>query len=636
MTSEEFTPQPKNSLPGASEAPAELSALSEPAEAQASTTETTLNTSISPGPHERPRLQEPPQAQGIPQHKAQHEMPPSAPQGLPSTRTAESGTPQVIPTDSTPAPGSPSTSVSSAASSSAPASTPTAVSPRHLSLSGVRPLNAEPTRPTPAFSGFLPPSSTGRATPSTPNPSTQTPTAPTQAVPTQAAPATPATPQAVAPQAVAPLPPLPTSHNIPPQAYSGESTSEAQDAPPFAYIPSEQIFATPDILQPQPRKKRRWGRIILIIFLIIGLLLTSIGATLLANKYLNTDDRAIVPASTDAPPSIAATPDGTPNWEGVSAAVASSVVTINVSAGNSGSVGSGVIYTSDGLILTNDHVINIAQNGGEIRVTLTDQRYYAAEIVGTDPSTDLAVIRLINPPSDLTVASFGTSDNLRVGQPVMAIGAPLGLSNTVTTGIISALNRPVEVSADRKPNPHDPFAQLDPRAMADDTVITNAIQIDASINPGNSGGPLFNAQGQVIGINSSIASIAQEGSDSAGSIGLGFAIPVDLTRKVADQLVNKGRVAHAVLGVTIKSVALEVKGTTHLGAQIDTLTPDAAADRAGLHSGDLITHIDKKRVASAKALQGVIRGYTAGDEITVTIVRDGETLDMPVVLQERE
>ena len=203
---------------------------------------------------------------------------------------------------------------------------------------------------------------------------------------------------------------------------------------------------------------------------------------------LNGGTVAAVPASNSS---------GT-DWTDVASAVSPAVVTIQTQGASSGGTGSGVIYDAQGDIVTNYHVISSVLGGGQIQVTLADGRLYSASIVGHDKTTDLAVIRLENPPTNLTVARFATSANLEVGAPVMAIGAPLGLSNTVTTGIVAALNRPVEVSMDE-----DSSSQNSTQASSD-LVVTNSIQIDASINPGNSGGPLFDATGAVIGINSSI------------------------------------------------------------------------------------------------------------------------------------
>ena len=333
-----------------------------------------------------------------------------------------------------------------------------------------------------------------------------------------------------------------------------------------------------------------------------------------------------------------------PDWQAVAAAVQPAVVTISVRSSSSSGVGSGVIYNAQGDIVTNYHVVSGATGAdATIQVTLSDGRLYNATVVGTDPTTDLAVIRLENAPSDLTVAAFGSSSDLAVGQEVMAVGAPLGLSNTATTGIISALNRPVEVSRSKEDSqeldPNDPFGQLpgfgggqeeNQPQPSTETQITNAIQVDASINPGNSGGPLFDATGRVIGINSSIAS--NTSSDKAGSIGLGFAIPVDLVTSVADQLIATGTVDHAVLGVSVTTKAVAVDGSNVAGASVEELTRGGAAAQAGLQAGDVITAVDGESVSSSKQLTGYIRRYRSGQEVTITYVRNGERRDVTVTL----
>lgn len=333
-----------------------------------------------------------------------------------------------------------------------------------------------------------------------------------------------------------------------------------------------------------------------------------------------------------------------PDWQAVAAAVQPAVVTISVRSSSSSGVGSGVIYNAQGDIVTNYHVVSGATGAdATIQVTLSDGRLYNATVVGTDPTTDLAVIRLENAPSDLTVAAFGSSSDLAVGQEVMAVGAPLGLSNTATTGIISALNRPVEVSRSKEDSqeldPNDPFGQLpgfgggqeeNQPQPSTETQITNAIQVDASINPGNSGGPLFDATGRVIGINSSIAS--NTSSDKAGSIGLGFAIPVDLVTSVADQLIATGTVDHAVLGVSVTTKAVAVEGSNVAGASVEELTRGGAAAQAGLQAGDVITAVDGESVSSSKQLTGYIRRYRSGQEVTITYVRNGEKRDVTVTL----
>ena len=362
---------------------------------------------------------------------------------------------------------------------------------------------------------------------------------------------------------------------------------------------------------------------------LLGAMLLTIGLTLGAVFYarpamlrasaptnLNGGTVATVPASNSS---------GT-DWTDVAAAVSPAVVTIQAQGASSGGTGSGVIYDAQGDIVTNYHVIASALGGGQIQVTLADGRLYTASIVGHDRTTDLAVIRLDNPPSDLTVARFATSANLEVGAPVMAIGAPLGLSNTVTTGIVSALNRPVEVSMDEDSSLQDSQA-------SSDLVVTNAIQIDASINPGNSGGPLFDATGAVIGINSSIKSLSSSSDGQAGSIGLGFAIPSDLVVSIADQLIASGTASHGMLGVTVKAATTTVGSDTYVGAEVQDVSAGSGASAAGIRAGDVIVKVEGQEVTSPKQLIGYVRRYKAGDTVTMTIVRDGQTQDVSVRIQ---
>ncbi len=332
---------------------------------------------------------------------------------------------------------------------------------------------------------------------------------------------------------------------------------------------------------------------------------------------LNGGTVATVPASNSS---------GT-DWTDVASAVSPAVVTIQTQGASSGGTGSGVIYDAQGDIVTNYHVISSVLGGGQIQVTLADGRLYSASIVGHDKTTDLAVIRLEKPPTDLTVARFATSANLEVGAPVMAIGAPLGLSNTVTTGIVSALNRPVEVSMD------EGSSSQDPTQASSDLVVTNAIQIDASINPGNSGGPLFDASGSVIGINSSIKSLSSSSDGQAGSIGLGFAIPSDLVVSIADQLIASGTASHGMLGVTVKAATTTVGSDTYVGAEVQDVSAGSGASAAGIRAGDVIVKVEGQEVTSPKQLIGYVRRYKAGDTVSMTIVRDGATQDVSVRIQ---
>ncbi|TGJ95161.1 2-alkenal reductase, partial [Actinotalea fermentans ATCC 43279 = JCM 9966 = DSM 3133] len=300
-----------------------------------------------------------------------------------------------------------------------------------------------------------------------------------------------------------------------------------------------------------------------------------------------------------------------PNWQAVTSAVAPSVVSIQVTTAAGGGEGSGVVIDTEGHVLTNNHVVEGAQDD-TVQVTLSDGRLYEAKIVGLDPTTDLAVVKLVDPPSNLTPASFGDSDDVTVGESVLAVGNPLGLANTATTGIVSALDRPVAASG----------------SDGGSTVVTNAIQIDAAINPGNSGGPLFNAQGQVIGITSSIATT----SNQSGSIGLGFAIPVNLAKNVSAQLIENGTAEHAFLGVSMTDATATADGVTRRGAEVRSVSDGSPAAEAGITTGDVIVAIDGNPVSGAESLTGFVRERATGDVAKVTLVRDGKTVDVDVTL----
>ena len=311
-----------------------------------------------------------------------------------------------------------------------------------------------------------------------------------------------------------------------------------------------------------------------------------------------------------------------PDWEAVSAAVSNAVVSIGVVTDKGTALGSGVIFDKEGHIITNNHVV---AGASEIQVTLADGRVYDAEATGTDPATDLAVIQLKDAPDNLTVAQLGDSDKLATGQDVMAIGNPLGLSSTVTTGIISALDRPVVNSQNED-------------GSGGSAVYTNAIQIDAAINPGNSGGPLFDEKGRVIGITSSIATMGRSssGEGGSGSIGIGFAIPVKLADKVAKQLIKSGTATHAYLGVTLDTDGATADGEKRAGAKITSVEGGSPADKAGLKKGDVVIAIDGKTTAQGSALTGYVRQYSANDKVKLTVIRDSKKQDIDVTLAERK
>ncbi|HEX4977402.1 MAG TPA: trypsin-like peptidase domain-containing protein [Nocardioides sp.] len=290
--------------------------------------------------------------------------------------------------------------------------------------------------------------------------------------------------------------------------------------------------------------------------------------------------------------------------EEVAASVLPSVVKVNVSGPSGQGSGSGVVLSADGEILTNNHVVDGAQGGGRIAVSFEDGSTAPAQVVGTDPLTDLAVIRAEG-VSGLTPATIGSSEQLDVGEMVVAVGSPFGLEATVTSGIVSALHRPVSTGG------QSGLATTYP-----------AIQTDAAINPGNSGGPLLNMRGEVVGINSSIRSVSGGLSGEAGSIGLGFAIPISNVLPIVDQLRNGETPTHARLGVTVADATSE-DGLLS-GAGLRTVEPGSAADEAGLEPGDVVTRIDGEPVSGFQSLVATIRGYRPGDTVTLSVVRDGE------------
>jgi putative serine protease PepD len=320
---------------------------------------------------------------------------------------------------------------------------------------------------------------------------------------------------------------------------------------------------------------------------------------------------------------ISSTPVSRPptSVAGIAATVLRSVVNISVESGSSGGTGSGVVLRSDGYVLTNNHVVEGAGSGGTITVSFNDvnQTDLPARVVGTDPETDLAVIKVVSSRT-LVPASLGTSGGLVVGDPVLAIGSPLGLAGTVTSGIISALNRTVQVP-DEKGGEGPP--------------LFNAIQTDAAINPGNSGGALVDAAGRVIGINSAIATLGSSSADTqSGSIGVGFAIPVDEARSIAEQLIRTGKATHPAIGVTAATVGADGQGPR--GARITKLTPNGAAEQGGLKVGDVLEKIAGKRVLSVDQLVVDLREHRVGETITVSYLRGGAERTAQVRLQDKQ
>jgi putative serine protease PepD len=289
--------------------------------------------------------------------------------------------------------------------------------------------------------------------------------------------------------------------------------------------------------------------------------------------------------------------------------VTPSVVSIEVEGSQASGSGSGIVLTADGTIMTNNHVVAGAGSDPNLTVTFSDGSTAAAQIVGADPISDIAVIKVDK--TGLTPIAVGRSDNLVVGQEVIAIGSPLGLNGTVTTGIISALNRPVSTQGEQ----------------GGQASVMDAIQTDAAINPGNSGGALVNANGALIGVNSAIASLSQ--GETGGSIGLGFAIPVDQAIRIADELEKTGKATQAGLGVTVRS---GTPSAGNPGALINEVTSGGAAADAGIPNGALVTKVDDRVISSGDALIAAVRSHAPGDQVTITYVVNGQTKTAQVTL----
>jgi putative serine protease PepD len=312
----------------------------------------------------------------------------------------------------------------------------------------------------------------------------------------------------------------------------------------------------------------------------------------------------------DAP----ATPAAAGSVEAVAAQVLPSVVKIDVSGSQGAGSGSGVILSSDGQILTNNHVVALAGSDGTMQVTFNDGSHADAKVLGTDPLTDTAVIQAQN-VSGLAPATIGKSGSLAVGQPVVAIGSPLGLEATVTSGIVSALNRPVDVGSDSQNNP----------------TVYPAIQTDAAINPGNSGGALVDLNGDVVGLNSAIATAGQTVGGESGNIGVGFAIPMDEVMPIVDQMSKGETPTHARLGVSVSNVGASAQtapgqdsGSSSDGAQIQDVNAGSTAADAGIAKGDVIIKIDDHLISDADSLVATIRSYRPGDQVTVTYQHNGQ------------
>jgi len=382
--------------------------------------------------------------------------------------------------------------------------------------------------------------------------------------------------------------------------------------------PSEMThrFDTTASASPPPRQfsgaSRRIGTGIAAISLVLGVL----GGVAGAAGFVAVDERVDDPApgssssEEESRTSAVSTSPDSPAEDGsveqVAGSVLRSVVKINVSGSQGTGSGSGIVLSRDGLILTNNHVVAVAEEGGRIAVNFADGSSAPAEVVGTDPLTDLAVISAEG-VSGLTPATIGQSGQLDVGENVVAIGSPFGLEATVTSGIVSALQRPVSAG--------------DSSQQTASATTYPAIQTDAAINPGNSGGPLVNMRGEVVGINSSIRTASSGMGSEGGSIGLGFAIPIDNVLPIVEQLRSDETPTHARLGVSVADAA-STDGLVS-GARVESVEAGSAAEAAGLAEGDVITRIDDQLTTDSESLVATIRGRRPGDDVTLTVVPGG-------------
>ncbi|HEY9483109.1 MAG TPA: trypsin-like peptidase domain-containing protein [Micromonosporaceae bacterium] len=366
---------------------------------------------------------------------------------------------------------------------------------------------------------------------------------------------------------------------------------------------SEQHAGTDPVPTGPPRRQRT------------GWLLGALAATVAVGLSV----AALVVALNRSTPSATTAVSGTQSCSATEVARSElpSVVTIQVSAGDTGGTGSGEVIDTDGHILTNNHVIAAAATGGTITVVFADGRKETAKLVGRDPQTDIAVLQVAD-RAGLKPITFGSSADLEVGQPVIALGAPLGLSSTVTSGIVSALDRSVNVPSDEGTT----------------AVLVAAIQTDAAINPGNSGGALVDCSGDLVGIPSAGASVpSAEGGSSAGNIGIGFAIPSDFAKMIGGELIANGRVSHGVFGVTVTTFASDQgQAEPPAGLYITSVTAGGPAERAGLRTGDVITKIGDTPATSAEQLLAATLANRPGDTVSLTYRRNGAEHQAQVTL----
>ncbi len=465
-----------------------------------------------------------------------------------------------------------------------------------------------------------------------------------------------------APESAASVPPTTETAPVDPApgtAAPGGPTPQSAPEHPTApqgtapYPASAQPVATP--VADHPRPKRSVGLGVVVAALAVGALVggtSGAGVTaLLVGSGEESDS-----SGQSSPQTITVNDaDDVTATTAVAAKASPSVVTLSVTSESSGGSGSGVILSDDGYVLTNTHVVTLDGQAADstIEVTAYDGRLYRASIVGTDPTVDLAVIKLED-ASGLQPIGYGDASQLNVGDTAIAIGAPLGLANTVTDGIISALNRSIQIASSAAPEGGDqdggdsgdqnggqgPFdfwnfgtpGEDQSANPATSSISIPVIQTDASINPGNSGGALVNGDGELIGINVAIASTGStDASGQSGSIGVGFAIPVDVAQRVAEEIIETGSATHGLLGASVQDATSE-NGNTAGAVIAEAPVADGAAAAAGLRAGDVVTEFAGYPITGATDLTAQVRAQAGGSEVELTYLRDGEAQTVSVTL----
>ncbi|TFD77676.1 S1C family serine protease [Cryobacterium fucosi] len=424
----------------------------------------------------------------------------------------------------------------------------------------------------------------------------------------------------------------------------------APNAAPQAYATADGLAThTPGSGQVKDPAKRR-ASIALIAALAVGALVGGASGAGVTAFVLTNQDNGIPVNRAQGPSNVLVNnTDSVNQITAVAAKASPSVVTIEAASGNSGGTGSGVVLTEDGYVLTNTHVVTLDGAAAEatLQVKGNDGRLYAATIVGTDPISDLAVVKLTD-AKGLTPITFADSGKLNVGDTAIAIGAPLGLSGTVTDGIVSALNRSISIASSAAPTTPDsttpddqsPFffdlpnkdgSKSQQGASNSGSISLSVIQTDAAINPGNSGGALLNAKGELIGINVAIANAGGSSASAAGNIGVGFSIPSNLAKRVSDELIANGKATHGLLGASVTSAAGDPKSVT-VGALISEVSSGGAAEKAGLKKGDVITNFNGVPITDANDLTAQVRVLAAGGKADLTYVRDGKSITVSVTV----